>query len=120
MQSSRVPGDVAIVLTSHGGKSDNFFVAPAAVNIHDKGKCKAGGESPYLQALTALKAGLQASPAACDGFHKVLLHLSGEHWPCSSAVDTHSNAGLAAGQTFDFHSVFHMSCWYATCLLLKG
>ena len=109
MQSSRVPEDLAIVLTLHGDMSDNLCVAPAAVNIHDKGKSNAGGESPYLQALTALKAGLQASPAACDGFHKVLLHLSGEHWPCSSAVDTHSNACLAASQNSDF-SVFHMSC----------
>lgn len=79
------------------------------MSVHDKGKGKVGGESPYVQALMALKAGLQASPAACDGFHKVLLQLSGKHWPCSSLVDTHSNACLAAGQNPDF-SVFHMFC----------
>ena len=38
-------------------------------------------EPPFLQALMALKAGLQASPAACEGFSKALLQLSGRFLP---------------------------------------
>ena len=32
----------------------------------------------------ALKAGLQASPAACEAFNKALLHLSGRSLPISA------------------------------------
>ena len=51
------------------------------MNVSEKGKGKTSEESPFLQALMALKAGLQASPAACEGFTKALLQLSGMSLP---------------------------------------
>ena len=59
----------------------------AAVNTCGaRGEDGAVEESPFLQALMALKAGLQASPAACEGFHKALLALSGRVLPTYTAL----------------------------------
>ena len=76
----------------------------AAVNTcGTRGKNRAVEESPFLQALMALKAGLQASPAACEGFHKALLALSGRVLPICTALHVacmrHPQAWLRSPRT---------------------
>ncbi len=58
----------------------------AAVDACEEGEDGPLEESPFLQALMALKAGLQASPAACEGFSKALLQLSGRPLPACTCV----------------------------------
>ncbi len=48
-------------------------------NLFDRGKGLASAQSPSLQALLALKTGLQASAIACDAFHREIQSISGNN-----------------------------------------
>jgi hypothetical protein len=49
----------------------------AVANVFDRGKGQASDQSPFLQTLLALKAGLQASALACEALYKDLQSATG-------------------------------------------